>query len=169
VTRYGFPHPARALRRLGWVRLCAVATLALLLLAPVVFSATPGAALALTGSGSASVSRGGTATASSTGNTFGITGGVSGLYPCDVAQLPRTVTNRKPFPISVTSISTSVAQASPGCLAGYLSVSAFTGHLTVPATGNATATVTATLSHAAPDACQGATFALTYTGQAVKA
>jgi len=119
----------------------------------------------LIGYGSASLSSG----AGTARSGFGITGDVSGLYPGQIASLQLTISNPKPFEISVTSITTAVGSATRTCPAAYLSVGAFSGHLRVGANGKATTTVTATLEHSAPDACQGAMFPLAYTGNAVRA
>jgi len=100
--------------------------------------------------------------------TFRISGSIGGLYPGDTAQLVLTVTNPQHFPIDVTSISTTVSSPGTGCSFSYMSVAPFSGNLTVPASGSAIVSVPVTLSHAAPDACQGATFPLRYTGLAQK-
>jgi hypothetical protein len=99
---------------------------------------------------------------------FTITGSVGGLYPGDAAPLVLTVTNPQDFAIDVTSLVTSVATASGSCPSSYLSVSSFAGHLHIAARGAATTTVDLSLSHSAPDACQGAQFQLAYSGQASK-
>lgn len=100
---------------------------------------------------------------------FSISGGVNGLYPGASLPLVLTITNPAAFPIVVTSVSTSVGSpAATGCASTNLTVTQFSGRLSVPARSAATLTLTATLSHAAPDACQGAVFPLTYSGTAVK-
>jgi hypothetical protein len=101
--------------------------------------------------------------------TFTIAGDDSGLYPGASKQLVLVVSNPQHFAIVVTSIQTTVGNASQTCSGSYLSVGAFSGQLQVADGGQASVTVTVTLSHAAPDACQGAIFPLTYHGSAVKA
>lgn len=100
---------------------------------------------------------------------FRISGSVGGLYPGDSAPLMLTVTNPQQFAIVVTSIATTAGSPNPGCVAGYLTVAGFSGQLTVAAQGSGQISVPVTLSHAAPNACQGAIFPLTYSGSAHKA
>jgi hypothetical protein len=107
-------------------------------------------------------------TAGTSARGFTIGGDVGGLFPGDSVQLVLTVSNSFNFPIDVTSITTEIGAPNPGCVGSYLTVGAFSGHLAVPAGGSAQLSVPTTLSHAAPDACQGAVFPLTYSGLAVK-
>lgn len=100
---------------------------------------------------------------------FTISGSVTGLYPGATLPLVLTISNQEAFPISVTSVSTSVGSPSAGCAASNLTVTQFAGSLTVPAKGTATLTLMASLSHDTPDACQGVVFPLQYSGMAVKA
>ena len=97
---------------------------------------------------------------------FSIAGGLTGLYPGLTAPLVLTLSNPGQTQITVTSVTTSVGDASASCPAADVSVSAFSGRLVVPAHGSAALTVSATMAHTAPDACQGAVFPFTYTGQA---
>ncbi len=99
---------------------------------------------------------------------FTIAGSVSSLYPGNAAPLVLTLSHENNFPIQVTALSVAVGNAGPGCPASNLSVSPYTGTTTIPANGSATKTLTVTLSAAAPDACQLTTWALTYSGTAVK-
>lgn len=99
---------------------------------------------------------------------FRIGGSVGGLYPGDSATLILTVTNPQHFAIVVTSISTTVGSPKPGCGAGYLTVAGFSGKLVVGARSSQQVSVQATLSHAAPDPCQGVVFPLHYDGLAKK-
>jgi hypothetical protein len=101
-------------------------------------------------------------------HTFSITGSMTGLYPGETAPLSLTVHNSEHFAITVTSISTDVGAPGGGCAAANLTVGQFVGALPVAATGSAHVSVPITLVHAAPDACQGAVFPLTYTGQGRK-
>jgi hypothetical protein len=100
---------------------------------------------------------------------FTVTGSVHGLYPGASLHLHLTVHNDEPFAIVVRSISTTVHDASARCRASNLVVQGFTGTLRVPRHGRASVTVPVRLGHTAPNACQGATFRLTYTGRAGKA
>ena len=108
----------------------------------------------------------GTGAAAALSSTFSIAGKVSGLYPGDSVPLVLTVTNPNKFGITVTSISTTVGNASSQCLAGNVTVTSFSGALTLSAGASGKVTVTVTMSHAAPDACQGRTFPVHYTGSA---
>lgn len=100
--------------------------------------------------------------------TFRIAGSVSGLYPGISTHLFLTVTNPQAYAIKVTQIRTSVGSPSAACGASNLVVGTFTGHRVVARHGKAVVTVPISLRHAAPDACQGAVFPLTYTGTARK-
>jgi hypothetical protein len=95
---------------------------------------------------------------------FRIGGSVGGLYPGFSTQLVLTVVNSQSYKIVVTSITTRVGAPKAGCSASNLIVGAFTGHLKVKAHKSAQLSVPVTLSHAAPDACQGVVFPLTYSG-----
>jgi hypothetical protein len=109
-------------------------------------------------------------TATTTSATaFRISGSIGGLYPGDSAALTLTITNLQHFAIVVTSISTTVGDATSSCLANNLAVGGFSGQVGVPASGSVHVSVPASLSHGAPDGCQGAVFPLTYGGLAHKA
>jgi hypothetical protein len=107
--------------------------------------------------------------ASATTPAFTITGSAQRLYPGRTLPLHLTVTNHETFAIVVTSITTAAADASSACPATELAVGAFAGALTEPCRRTAKVTVPIALVHAAPDACQGALFHLTYFGRARKA
>jgi len=100
---------------------------------------------------------------------FAISGSVKGLYPGATLSLKLRVANHESFKIAVTSIVTTVHDASANCPASDLSVAAFSGQLFVPASGTAAVHVAAHMSHAAGNVCQGVTFPLTYVGHATKA
>jgi hypothetical protein len=95
---------------------------------------------------------------------FTISGSVGGLYPGLSTQLVLTVVNSQSYKIVVTSITTRVGAPKAGCSASNLIVGAFAGDLKVKAHESAELSVPVALSHAAPDACQGAVFPLTYSG-----
>jgi hypothetical protein len=100
--------------------------------------------------------------------TFTIDGGVSGLYPGQSLPLFLIVTNPFRFSITVTSIDTTVGSGTLRCSASYLTVTKFSGRLSVAAGGTARAAVIATMLRIAPNACQGVTFDLHYQGTATK-
>jgi hypothetical protein len=104
-----------------------------------------------------------------TTRSFTIVGSVSGLYPGFSSPLVLTVANQQAFTIAVTSITTTVKDATAACLASNLSVLPFSGQLSVPAFGSAKTTVLARLAPSTPDTCIGATFRLSYSGLARKA
>ena len=99
-------------------------------------------------------------------DSFSITGNVVGLFPGKTLPLVLSVSNRRSFAITVTSITTTVGNPSSRCTAKYLKVTTFAGHLRVRAKKTAKTTVKVTLSHAAPNACQKAVFHFTYHGRA---
>jgi hypothetical protein len=99
-----------------------------------------------------------------TTGSFRIAGSAGGLFPGHTTPLTLTATNPMAFKIIVTSITTTVNEASATCLAPNLSVSSFSGHLSVPAHGSAKVVVGASLAQGAPDACISATFPLVYSG-----
>jgi hypothetical protein len=133
------------------------------------FGAGHPAVINVIGAGAAVVSPS-PSTAAVSGQTgrFGISGSVTGLYPGASMPLVLTVSNHQEFTIVVTSITTSVGSPNQACVSADLSVSQFIGSLSVPAKGTSNVTVTVTLTHGAPDACQGAVFPLQYSGTAVK-
>lgn len=116
----------------------------------------------------AAVATAGDEPASGTPIAFTITGSVERLYPGLSLPLPLTVTNGEPFPIVVTSIVESVGDGATGCPGAYLTIGGLPGTIVVPARGSAIVAVPIARRHSAPDACQGAVFALSYSGQARK-
>lgn len=101
---------------------------------------------------------------STSNHQFHIAGGLGGLFPGTASPLVLSVYNPNKVAITVTSITTTVGDASTGCPATYLSVASFGGSLAVGPKQTATVAVPAQLSHSAPDACQGAVFPLRYSG-----
>jgi hypothetical protein len=99
---------------------------------------------------------------------FAISGAATGLYPGGSAPLVLSVSNPNPFAIEVTSLTVSVGNAGAGCPAANLAVTPFTGTLAVAGRATAAVTLFATMSHGAPDACQGAVFSLRYAATAVR-
>ena len=127
------------------------------------------ASVSLVGVGSAAtVSSSESATTAGAPGRFLISGGVTGLYPGATLPLTLTISNPQPFAIVVTSVTVAIGTGSPACASSNLSVSPFSGTLTVPAKGSATMTLSATLAHSAGDGCEGAVFPLQYAGMAVK-
>ena len=100
------------------------------------------------------------------GRSFSITGGVGGLFPGKTSALVLTVSNPDRVTIKVTSITTTVSNASLHCGGGNVEVTPFSGHLVVPPRKAGKATLLVTLVHTAPDTCQGTQFQFTYRGLA---
>lgn len=98
--------------------------------------------------------------------TFTISGSVSGLFPGARSQLPLTLANTSRRDIEVTAVRATVADAGPGCSSTTLSITPFRGSVIVKAGGTASVSLAVTMSSDAPDACQGATYPLTYQGDA---
>ncbi len=118
----------------------------------------------LTGSGTSLEPSPERAVVASTRNAFGITGSVTGLYPGRSTSLQLTVANPQHHDITVTSIATTVGNASASCPSSYLQVTEFAGSVLVAAQHQVTVTVTASMLASAPDGCQGANFPLVYSG-----
>lgn len=98
---------------------------------------------------------------------FTIAGNVTGLYPGAVRPLVLTLTNPNNFPIQVASFAATVAGVT-GCAASNVRVDALAPGVVIPANGSTTATVQVRMADSPPNACQHATFGLTYSGTAVK-
>jgi len=98
-----------------------------------------------------------------------MSGSIGGLYPGLTTHLPLRVANREQFAIVVTSVVTTVQDASPACTAANLSVAPFVGTARVLVGGTAIVELTVTLRRSAPRGCEGATFPLQYQGEARKA
>jgi hypothetical protein len=98
--------------------------------------------------------------------TFEISGHVDGLAPTVVRQLAMRLENPARFDIVVEPLQVAVGDAAPGCPANALAVALADVPVVVPARGETTVTVSVALIDDPPDACQGATFPLTYTGTA---
>jgi hypothetical protein len=105
----------------------------------------------------------------STSGTFRVKGQVSGLYPGRVTTLPLTVVNPNRFAIKVTSLAAKPGNASTRCTYMNLTVSRFSGALRVRANSSRRLELTIAMRRAAPNACRGGNFPLTYHGTAVKA
>ena len=102
-------------------------------------------------------------------NVFTISGTVSGLFPGATLPLVLTVTDTKNYAITVSSISAVVSSQTTGCAGSNVTISSFTGSLAVAAKHSAHTTVSAQMSHGAPDACQGAKFKILYSGSGAAA
>jgi hypothetical protein len=99
-----------------------------------------------------------------TARTFTISGSVSGLYPSKTLPLVLTVTNPLTSPITVSSITTTVRNATASCTSSSVAVTKFSGSLVVAAGKTAKATVHVAMAKSAPNACQGKNFPFQYAG-----
>lgn len=100
---------------------------------------------------------------------FEITGEVGGLYPGAEMTLEARVSNPYPFPINVTSVETTVVDASPGCPASMLEIRGSDQEVEIPPGATRMVPLDVRMDRGAPDACQGATWPLEFTGTATGA
>lgn len=99
---------------------------------------------------------------------FELSGAVEGLYPTVDALLAIKIENPHAFPIVVETVDITTGDAGPGCDVSNLVIGQVPVPLLVPARGEATVTVAASLTDDVADACQGATWPLSYTATASK-
>ena len=101
---------------------------------------------------------------------FLISGFVTGLYPGQTKPLVLKVRNPFGSTLKVTEIRIKVTQTDhAGCPATDLTATNFTGALLVPPGGQASTTVSVTMSSDAADACQGARYRMKYHGRGERA
>jgi len=98
---------------------------------------------------------------------FEIAGEVDGLYPGAEATLEARVTNPHPFAILVTSTTASALDANPACPASMIEIGDLVAAVVIPPGGTGSVPLDVRMSAGAPDACQGATWPLEFTGTAV--
>jgi hypothetical protein len=150
-----------------------------LVVALVACGAVAGIRYSVGGRGSAATAVLGANLAASNGNgngnsndpkSFSISGSVSGLYPGATKNLPVLITNQNNQDIKVTSVHISVTGSDmSGCGAGNLSATDYSGPAFIVAKDSSlTINLPVTMIHNAANSCQGATFALNYSGTAVK-
>jgi hypothetical protein len=99
---------------------------------------------------------------------FRIVGSVRELVPGIRRSLPLTVSNDNNFEVQLSKLDVKASDGNASCGAGWLSITPFVGPVAVPANGSTTVTLQVGLGSSAPDACKRATFALVYSGTAVK-
>lgn len=100
-------------------------------------------------------------------DTFGITGEVTGLYPGADATLDVRITNPQPFWIRVTSVAVRARDAGPGCPASMLELRDLHTVVNIPPGATGRLPLEIRMDAGAPDACQGASWTLEFTGSAV--
>jgi hypothetical protein len=98
---------------------------------------------------------------------FAITGQVDGLYPGADMTLHALVSNPYPFPIRVTSVGATVRDAGPACPASLIEIHDSHAEVEIPRDASGTVPLAIRMDPIAPDACQGATWTLTFTGTAL--
>lgn len=92
-----------------------------------------------------------------------LTGTVEGLTPGAARDLPVTIANPNGRPLVIGAIATAVSTAPQACPAAALTVGDLPGPVTVPGDASAVGHLPVRLAADAPDACQGAVFALHFT------
>ena len=101
---------------------------------------------------------------------FYISGNVQGFYPGGKRRIQLTLSNPQTFDINVTNVTIHIQRSDhPDCTRYWLRADEFNGSLLVPAQGSTPLRIRMGLRRKAPDACQGATWRLRYSGTAVKA
>ena len=98
---------------------------------------------------------------------FEISGEVDGLYPGTDVTLTAEIANPYPFAIQVVSTRATVLDARDGCPASLLEIDDARSSVEIPARGIGSVSLRVRLDRAAPDACQGATWPLLFSGTAV--
>src|SRR4051812_26159325 len=94
---------------------------------------------------------------------FTLTTSYTGLYPNADASVPVTVHNPAAYELAVHTAAVRVGDASPGCPAINLEAFSYSGDVVAPRHGEATIPIRMHMVASAPDACQGATFPLSFT------
>jgi hypothetical protein len=105
-------------------------------------------------------------TASAAEQDFTLSVHYAGLYPDSDTIVAVTVHNPQSFPLHVHTAVVHVDDASPACRAENLVAHSFTGDIVVPADADGSIPIRFQMPAAAPDACQGATFPLTFAASA---
>lgn len=100
---------------------------------------------------------------------FTIAGNTADLAPGVERPLHLTISNTQNFAIIVKTVTVTVSGSDKaGCTAANATATGFTGSLTVPKNGTAPLTLAVRMVADPADECQGAKFALTYSGTGVK-
>jgi hypothetical protein len=105
--------------------------------------------------------------ATSDQGTFTVAGEVGDLYPGLEATLEAHVQNTQPFSIRVTSVTATPQDANAGCDASMLHVDPSSTILDLAPAASALVPLAVRMDQAAPDACQGASFPLAFSGTAI--
>ena len=143
-----------------------------LLSTAVVLAAAAGVASHVAGSG-ASTDRGRMELIASVQHAVSVTAPpVAGLYPGATRTVALQIKNTYPYPVRITAVQAKVAAATtrPGC-AGIntnLAVTRKGGPITIKPKKSAPVIMTVVMPKTVADACQGATFKITFTARAVR-
>jgi hypothetical protein len=97
-----------------------------------------------------------------------VSGTTAGLYPGGTVPLPLKVKNRTRFAVTLKKLTVKVGNASSACPGSLLHVVPFKPKTKLRKKKAGTVIVQVALSPAAPDACQNASFPITYKAKAVK-
>jgi hypothetical protein len=97
---------------------------------------------------------------------FQLSGELAGLYPGIETTLDVAVTNPQPFAIEVVSVDVTALDAGPACPGALLEFGGIASTVDVPPGSTVSVPVSVRLDPAAPDACQGVTWSLRFTGTA---
>lgn len=101
--------------------------------------------------------------------SFGLHGHVTGLYPGARRRMRVIVRNPRPYAIEVTSVRVRAADPVPGCPGSMVRVRWHRRRVRIEAGRAARVLLLIALRRAAPDACQGVRFPLTFNARAVRA
>ena len=100
---------------------------------------------------------------------FPISGSIADLVPGDQRTLVVQLTNPNPFTVSVNQVAVTATAASAACGVANLSIQPLPAPVLVDGNATGTAGIPIKLVATAPDACQGATFPLTFSAEVTKA
>lgn len=101
-------------------------------------------------------------------DAFRISGKAKGLYPGGTRKMRVRVGNPHPFPIVVKRVRVTRRGGAAGCPGTAVGVRPFRGSRRVAPGRTAAIRMKIRLAAGAPDACQGVTFRLTFSGKAVR-
>ena len=99
--------------------------------------------------------------------SFELTGDVTGIYPNATVVAPVRVHNSEQYALTVERTQVLIGDAAAGCDAANLTATAVGPPVVVAAGGVANIPIQVHMLASAPDACQGATFPLTFVAEGV--
>lgn len=100
---------------------------------------------------------------------FPISGSIADLVPGDQRTLTVLLTNPNPFTVSVNQLTVTATAASAACGLAHLAIEPLPAPVLVGGNASGTAGIPIKLVATAPDACQGATFPLTFSAEVTRA